>query len=69
MRDLILLFVHVVTTVMRMFQPGGVRAVIAESVLTKHQLLILNRLWGRQNLFYARPLIPQTDDRRLVSPC
>src|SRR5215467_1054538 len=43
MRDLILLFVHVVTTVMRVFQPGGVRAVIAESVLTKHQLLILNR--------------------------
>jgi len=28
---------------MRVFQPGGVRAVIAESVLTKHQLLILNR--------------------------
>src|SRR6516165_10306685 len=43
MRDLILLFVHVVTTVMRMFQPGGIRAVIAESVLTKHQLLILVR--------------------------
>ena len=43
MRDLILLFVHVLTTLMRLFQPGGVRAVIAESVLTKHQLLILNR--------------------------
>ena len=41
MRDLILLLVHVVTTVMRLFQPGGVRVVIAESVLTKHQLLIL----------------------------
>jgi hypothetical protein len=43
MRDLILLLVHVVTTVMRVYQPGRVRAVIAESVLTKHQLLILNR--------------------------
>src|SRR6516164_11446118 len=43
MRDLILLLVHVVTTVMRVVQPGGVRAVIAESVLAKHQLLILNR--------------------------
>src|SRR5215475_13321577 len=43
MRDLIVLLVHLVTTVMRIFQPGGVRAVIAESVLTKHQLLILNR--------------------------
>ena len=43
MRDLILLLVHVVTTVFRVVQPGGVRAVIAESILTKHQLLILNR--------------------------
>ena len=30
-------------TVLPLVQPGGVRAVIAESVLTKHQLLILNR--------------------------
>jgi len=43
MRDLIILFVHAVTTVVRVVRPGGVRAVIAESVLTKHQLLILNR--------------------------
>ena len=43
MRDLIILLVHVVTTVLRVVRPGGVRAVIAESVLTKHQLLILNR--------------------------
>jgi len=47
MRDLIILFVHVITTVVRVVRPGGVRAVIAESVLTKHQLLILNR--SRQN--------------------
>lgn len=43
MRDLILLVVHVMTTVLRLVQPGGVRAVIAESVLVKRQLLILNR--------------------------
>src|SRR5262249_48112436 len=43
MRNLILLLVHLVTTVLRLVEPGGVRAVIAESVLTKHQLLILNR--------------------------
>src|SRR5947207_14832983 len=43
MGDLILLLVHVVTTVLRVVQPGGLRAVIAESVLIKHQLLILNR--------------------------
>src|SRR5215468_219644 len=43
MRDLILLLVHVVATVLRVVQPGGLRAVIAESVLIKHQLLVLNR--------------------------
>lgn len=43
MRDLIILLVHVLTTVVRCVRPRGVRAVIAESVLTKHQLLILNR--------------------------
>jgi len=48
MRDLILLLVHVVTTVLRLVQPGGLRAVIAESVLIKHQLLILNRSRRRE---------------------
>jgi hypothetical protein len=43
MRDLIVLIVHLITTVFRLVQPGGVRAVVAESVVTKHQLLILNR--------------------------
>ena len=43
MRDLILLFVHVLATSIRLVRPGGVRSVLAESVLLKHQLLILNR--------------------------
>ena len=43
MRDLMILVLHAVTTFVRIVQPGGVRAVIAESILTKHQLLILNR--------------------------
>src|SRR5256885_4764875 len=43
MRDVIILFVHVLSAVVRVFRPGGVRAVIAESALAKHQLLILNR--------------------------
>jgi putative transposase len=43
MRHLILLFVHLVTTVLRIARPGGLRSVIAESVLMKHQLLIVNR--------------------------
>src|SRR5437763_14686065 len=43
MRHLVVLIVHLITTVFRLVQPGGVRAVVAESVLTKHQLLSLNR--------------------------
>src|SRR5215472_12063232 len=43
MHDLAVLFVHLITTVLRIAQPGGLRSVIAESVLIKHQLLIVNR--------------------------
>ena len=43
MRDLFILVVHLITTVFRLARPGGLRAVVAESVLTKHQMLILNR--------------------------
>ncbi len=37
------LFLHLVATVARLAGPGGARSVVAESVLVKHQLLILNR--------------------------
>src|SRR2546430_2873618 len=43
MLKLILLFVHIVTTLVRLAGPGGVRSVVAESVLLRHQLLVLNR--------------------------
>jgi len=43
MRDLLILVVHFITTVFRLARPGGLRAVVAESVLTKHQMLILSR--------------------------
>ena len=43
MRDLVILFIHLLTTVARLARPGGVRSVVAESLLIKHQLLILNR--------------------------
>jgi putative transposase len=33
----------VLATVARLAGPGGARSVVAESVLVKHQLLILNR--------------------------
>jgi putative transposase len=43
MRDLFVLMVGLTATVFRLARPGGLRAVVAESVLLKHQLLILNR--------------------------
>jgi putative transposase len=46
-RDLAVLFLHLLATVARLAGPGGARAVVAESVLVKHQLLILNRLRKR----------------------
>jgi putative transposase len=42
-RDLAVLFLHLLATVARLAGPGGTRSVVAESVLVKHQLLILNR--------------------------
>jgi hypothetical protein len=42
-RDLAVLFLHLLATVARLAGPGGARSVVAESVLVKHQLLILNR--------------------------
>jgi hypothetical protein len=43
MADLIVLFLHAIASVCRVVRPGGIRSVVAESVLLKHQLLILNR--------------------------
>ena len=43
MRDLIILLVHLIATLARLMGPGGLRSVVAESLLVKHQLLILNR--------------------------
>ena|SRR5450631_1245236 len=45
--EIFALIAHLLTTVVRVALPGGVRAVIAESLLLKHQLLILNRSRNR----------------------
>jgi hypothetical protein len=42
-RDLAVLVLHLLTTIARLAGPGGARSVVAESVLLKQQLLILNR--------------------------
>ena len=43
MRDSLLLAVQLVVTFARLMRPGGVRAIIAESLILKHQLLISRR--------------------------
>ena len=43
MCDLAVLFLHLLATVARLAGPGGTRSVVAESVILKHQLMILNR--------------------------
>jgi hypothetical protein len=43
MRHLVVLFIHLIAVLAQLFQPGGVRSLVAESLLLKHQLLIVNR--------------------------
>src|SRR6516165_12544111 len=43
MHDILVLLVHSIVTVVRLIKPGGLRGVVAESALTRHQILILNR--------------------------
>jgi transposase InsO family protein len=43
MKNLLLLLAHLLTTLARIIKPGGARAVVAENLLLKQQLLVLNR--------------------------
>lgn len=43
MRDLITLFIHLVSTMAKLVGPGGYQSIVAENLLLKQQLLIHNR--------------------------
>src|ERR1022692_4828982 len=43
MIHLLILAVHLLATIAKLVRPGGVRAIVAESLLLKHQLLISSR--------------------------
>ena len=43
MNDVLLLLAHLLTTVAKLFGTGGMKGVVAENLLLKHQLLILSR--------------------------
>ena len=62
MRDFVVLLLHLIVTIVRLVEPGGVRGLVAESVLMRHQLLILNR--GRKRAPNLR-----SADRVMASLC
>ncbi len=62
MRDLAILFIHLLVTIARLLGPGGARSVVAESLLVKHQLVVLNR--SRARAPSLRPM-----DRVIVGLC
>lgn len=43
MKDLLVLLAHLLTTIAELLGPGGTRAVLADSLLMKQQLLIISR--------------------------
>jgi putative transposase len=62
MRDFLVLLLHLIATIVRLIKPGGYRSVVAESVLMRHRLLILNR--GRKRAPNLR-----SADRIMASLC
>ena len=62
MRDLAILFNHLLATIARPMRSGDARAVVAESLLVIHQLVILNR--GRERAPNLRPM-----DRVIAGVC
>jgi hypothetical protein len=43
MRDMSILFLHLIVTIVKLAGPGGARSIVAEFVLIKQQLLVVNR--------------------------
>jgi transposase InsO family protein len=62
MRDFLVLLLHLIVTIVRLVKPGGFRSVVAESILMRHQLMILNR--GRKRAPNLR-----STDRVIASLC
>ena len=62
MRDLAILFIHLIVIFVRLLGPGGLRAIVAESLLLKHQLVVLNR--SRDRAPNLRPM-----DRVIAGLC
>jgi hypothetical protein len=55
MKDLLVLLEYLLTTIAKLLGPGGARAIVADSLLMKQQLLVINR--SRRALPIFRHLI------------
>jgi hypothetical protein len=55
---MLVLFIHLLATLVRLLGPGGVRSIVAESLLLKHQLLIVNRSRQRSPNLHTLDRIP-----------
>lgn len=62
MRELAILLIHLIATLAKCLRPGGIRAVAAESLLLKQQLIVLNR--SRERAPNLRPM-----DRVIAAGC
>lgn len=54
MTDLPILIAHLLTTIAKLMGPGGARAVVADSLIMKQQLLIISRCRRRAPQLTAR---------------
>ena len=43
MKGLLLLLIHLVVVLIRLVRPGGIRALVAENLIMKQQLLVFGR--------------------------
>jgi hypothetical protein len=41
-KDLVFLLIHLLTTIAKLLGPGGAKAIVADSLLMKQQLLVIN---------------------------
>ena len=69
MRDLFILAIYLLVTLVKLLRPGGVRAIAAESLLLKHQLLISNRSRHRAPNLTTLDRVVLGLTTLFVSPC
>src|SRR5207247_2719116 len=66
MKELLLTLLHLAVMTAKLCGPGGVRAVIAENLLLKQQLIVVRRARQRaRNLALSDRLICRSEERRV----